>query len=76
VTRPDRRSGAERRAGTAFHLTPRERQVLERVLRGEQNKEIALGLGVAEQLVKGWVSELLRPNFKPGGNLFSAPEAA
>lgn len=56
----ERRSGDERRTDTVFHLTPREREILELVLRGEQNKEIAAQLGLAEQSVKGHVSHLLR----------------
>ncbi|HJW49968.1 MAG TPA: LuxR C-terminal-related transcriptional regulator [Candidatus Limnocylindria bacterium] len=56
----DSRSGHDRRTGTVFHLTPRERQILELVLRGEQNKEIAAQLGLAEQSVKVHVSHLLR----------------
>ena len=40
-------------------MTPREREVLELVLRGRENKEIAAGLGLAEQSVKVLVSRLL-----------------
>ena len=56
---PERRRGRDRRAGGAFHLTPRETQVLALVLRGRENKEIATALGVAEQSAKGYVSDLL-----------------
>jgi RNA polymerase sigma factor (sigma-70 family) len=34
------------------HLTPRERQVFERVVRGKRNKEIARELGTTERTVK------------------------
>jgi DNA-binding CsgD family transcriptional regulator len=56
----EKRSGDDRRTGTVFHLTPREREILELVLRGEPNKEIAAQLGLSEQSVKGHVSNLLR----------------
>ena len=60
LTSPDRPSGDDRRTDTVLHLTPREREVLELVLRGEQNKEIAAQLGIVEQSVKQHVSDLLR----------------
>lgn len=41
-------------------LTAREQQVLRSVCRGESNKEIAQDLGVTEQSVKVYVSNLLR----------------
>jgi DNA-binding CsgD family transcriptional regulator len=41
-------------------LTPRETQVLALVLRGRGNKEIAAELGIAEQSVKKYVSDLLQ----------------
>jgi len=56
----DRRAGRDRRADGGIHLTPREREVLALVLKGEPNKEIALLLGVAEQTAKQRVSDLLR----------------
>ena len=34
------------------HLSPRERQVLERVVRGKMNKEIARELGTTERTIK------------------------
>jgi RNA polymerase sigma factor (sigma-70 family) len=36
----------------ASHLTPRERQVFERVVRGKMNKEIARELGATERTIK------------------------
>ena len=57
---PDRRAGRDRRTVGSIHLTPREREVLALVLRGAQNKEIALRLGVVEQSAKQHVSDLLR----------------
>jgi DNA-binding CsgD family transcriptional regulator len=56
----DRRAGRDRRAVGSIHLTPRDREVLELVLRGAQNKEIALRLGLVEQSAKQHVSDLLR----------------
>jgi DNA-binding CsgD family transcriptional regulator len=56
----ERPIGGEYPAHRGPHLTPREREVLEHVLRGEPNKEIATQLGVAPQTVKEFVSELLR----------------
>lgn len=56
----DRRTGEDRRATAGFHLTAREHEILELVLQGEQNKEIAARLGLAEQSVKEHVSDLLR----------------
>lgn len=43
----------------AVQLTPREREVFARVLRGSENKRIAADLGIAEQSVKEHVSSLL-----------------
>jgi PAS domain S-box-containing protein len=43
-----------------LRLTPRETQVLAFVLRGQGNKEIAAELGLAEQSVKKYVSDLLQ----------------
>ena len=40
-------------------LTPRERQTLDGILRGLQNKEIAAQLNITERTVKYFVSELL-----------------
>jgi PAS domain-containing protein len=56
----ERRSGEDRRGVTAFHLTPREVEVLAFVLRGLENKEIGAELGLAEQSVKDHVSALLQ----------------
>jgi DNA-binding CsgD family transcriptional regulator len=56
----DRRAGRDRRSERGIHLPPREREVLELVLRGEQNKEIASHLGLAEQSAKRHISDLLR----------------
>lgn len=52
--RPERPSAHETR------LTPRQTQVLERVIRGHENKQIASDLGVSEQAVKEHVSVLLQ----------------
>ena len=42
-----------------IHLTPRESQVLQMVTLGKTNKAIAYELGISEQTVKNYVSELL-----------------
>jgi PAS domain-containing protein len=55
----DRRSGSERRAKARLRLTPREVEVLTRVLRGDGNKQIAAALGITEQAIKERVSTLL-----------------
>lgn len=41
-------------------LTPRERSVLEQIVRGRSNKEAARALGLTEGTVKGYVTSLLR----------------
>lgn len=48
-------------AGTAdaCHLTPRELDVLQELVRGASNKEIASALGIAEETVKSHVGSLL-----------------
>jgi DNA-binding CsgD family transcriptional regulator len=56
---PDRRGNHDRLAGH-MELTPRQRELLTLVLRGEPNKVIAARLGVAEQSAKQHVSALLR----------------
>jgi DNA-binding CsgD family transcriptional regulator len=43
-----------------LRLTPRQRDVVQRVARGLANKEIANELGVSERAVKGHVSDLLQ----------------
>ena len=37
---------------SAYHLTPREKQVLDRILAGATNKEIALSLGISPKTVE------------------------
>ena len=60
----DRRS-AEQRAQTAVlrqrysRLTPRERQVLSRVILGFQNKQVAHDLAIAEGTVKGYRAQMM-----------------
>ena len=55
----DRRPAAERRDCANLHITPRELEVLSRVLQGEANKQIAAALGISEQGIKDHVSTLL-----------------
>ena len=57
----DDMSDRARRTPTAneTRLTPRQSQVLDRVIRGHENKQIAKELGVSEQAVKEHVSLLL-----------------
>jgi DNA-binding CsgD family transcriptional regulator len=52
-------AAADRRYG-ALTQTPRERQVLDAVAQGLENKEIAHNLGISEQRAKELVSTLLR----------------
>jgi PAS domain-containing protein len=56
MTAQGRRSAAR----IETRLTPRQSQVLERVIRGHENKQIAKELGVSEQAVKEQVSLLLQ----------------
>jgi len=58
----DDMSDRARRTPTAneTRLTPRQSQVLDRVIRGHENKQIAKELGVSEQAVKEHVSLLLQ----------------
>src|SRR5262249_16671067 len=44
--------------GESGLLTDREREVLERVARGERSKEIALHLSIAENTVKGYLASI------------------
>jgi DNA-binding CsgD family transcriptional regulator len=44
----------------AFHLTPRETTVVERLLKGETNKEIAQAMGISEQTTKEHIKHILR----------------
>jgi PAS domain-containing protein len=52
--------GRRRRPSRSDALTPRQAQVLARVTRGLENKQIATELGVSEQAVKEHVSLLLQ----------------
>jgi DNA-binding CsgD family transcriptional regulator len=56
----ERHVGREHQPVSSPELTPRQREVLELVLLGRENKEIAADLGLAEQSVKTLVSHLLR----------------
>ncbi len=40
-------------------LTSRERDILNAIVRGDSNREIALGLGLSEKTVKNYVSDIL-----------------
>ena len=42
-----------------FKVTPREKEVLSLICNGFSNKEIAVKLGISEQTVKNYVSELM-----------------
>ena len=56
----ERIAGGERPGSTGLaELTPREREVFERIAQGRSNKQIALELGVAEKTVKTHVGHLL-----------------
>lgn len=50
---------AEAAGVSATGLTPRERQVLERVAQGQANRDIAAGLGVSEHTVKKHMRNIL-----------------
>jgi DNA-binding NarL/FixJ family response regulator len=56
----DRFSGSSRRVLAAKTLTSRERQVLEMLVAGRSNKEIAAPLGIEERTVKAHVSKIMR----------------
>lgn len=45
---------------TETHLTDRERQVLDLVLKARSNSEIARQLGIGQRTVKGYVSQLMK----------------
>lgn len=51
---------ATRQGFTLEKLSPRERQVLERILEARSNREIAQDLGIEERTVKAYVSSLMR----------------
>ena len=55
----EHRSGKDRPGIEAIRLTPRESDVLARLVRGLENKKIAAELGIAEQSAKEHVSSLL-----------------
>jgi len=53
--------GTNEPAGSkALHLTPRERQVLLRLIQGESKKQIAYGLGLSEHTVGDHVKQLYK----------------
>nr|YP_009314204.1 Hypothetical protein ycf29 [Izziella formosana]SCW22458.1 Hypothetical protein ycf29 [Izziella formosana] len=54
-----RPQGLDIRAMDLLNLTPRERDVLNQVLKGMTNKEIALGLGLTTRNIEKYVSRLL-----------------
>ena len=43
-----------------FHLTPRETTVVERLLKGATNKEIAQAMGISEQTTKEHIKHIMR----------------
>jgi DNA-binding NarL/FixJ family response regulator len=56
----DRSSGPNRRTLSAQMLTDREKQVLEMLVAGRSNKEIAAPLCIEERTVKAHVSKIMR----------------
>ncbi len=56
----DRSSGVARRKFMPDPLTSREKQVLEMLVAGRSNKEIAAPLGIEERTVKAHVAKLMR----------------
>lgn len=60
VTALQHASGTHRGGGRPAlpELTPRERQILAALMKGESNKQIARELGIAEQTVKNHLSQL------------------
>ncbi len=57
----DKVHAAELRSGTGFQrITLREKQVLEMLVEGRSNKEIANPLGIEERTVKAHVAKLMR----------------
>ena len=51
---------ATRHSNDLEKLSPRERQVLDRILEARSNREIAEDLGIEERTVKAYVSSLMR----------------
>jgi DNA-binding NarL/FixJ family response regulator len=51
---------SERGATDGVELTPRERDVLELVIAGDANKQIARKLGISEKTVKGHLTNLFQ----------------
>jgi DNA-binding NarL/FixJ family response regulator len=54
------RSSKDRQKQGRKHFTIREKQVLEMLVRGKSNKEIAFPLGIVERTVKAHVAKLLQ----------------
>jgi DNA-binding NarL/FixJ family response regulator len=52
------RAGAAVNHAEVAELTPRERQVLERVAQGRRNEGIAAELGLSEQTVRNYVTRI------------------
>jgi DNA-binding CsgD family transcriptional regulator len=57
---PFQTPGPSDAASTVSPLTPRETEILRHVAEGRSNRQVAVGLGIAEQTVKHHVSSLLR----------------